>query len=121
TAVKRTQHGIIADPHTIDANLRVADANQIMERTGVGTLVVTTGEKRLAGLLTRRDVRFVSGDALVAEHMTPRDRLVVHVGPISFPDAERLMAERKIKKIPLVNADGAVLGLVTAKDLIKHR
>src|SRR5215510_14201718 len=121
TTVKRTQHGIIADPHTIDANQRVADAQRLMERTGVGTLVVTTGGKQLAGLLTRRDVRFVGGDLPVAERMTPRDRLIVHAGPISFADAERTMAERKIKKIPLVNADGTVLGLITAKDLIKHR
>jgi IMP dehydrogenase len=120
-AVKRTQHGIITDPHTIDVNKSVADALVLMERTGVGTLVVTTGAKQLAGLLTRRDVRFVSGDALVAERMTARDSVVVHAGPISFADAERMMAERKIKKIPLVNADGTVLGLITAKDLIKHR
>jgi IMP dehydrogenase len=121
TAVKRTQHGIITDPHTIDAGLRVADAVRLMERTRVGTLVVTTGAKRLAGLLTRRDLRFVSSDALVAERMTPRDRLVVHVGSMAFADAERVMAERKVKKIPLVNADETVLGLITAKDLIKHR
>src|SRR5439155_24724568 len=53
--------------------------------------------------------------------MTPREKLVAHAGPISFADAERVMAERKIKKLPLVNPDGTVLGLITAKDLIKHR
>jgi IMP dehydrogenase len=53
--------------------------------------------------------------------MTPRDRLVVHTGPIASGDAERLMADRKIKKVPLVNADDTVLGLITAKDLVKHR
>src|SRR5438128_12402426 len=92
-----------------------------MTHTVAGTHVVAAGDHRRAGLLTRRDVRFVSGDALVADRMTPRDRLVVHAGPISSADAERLMAGRKIKKIPLVNADGTVLGLITAKDLIKHR
>jgi IMP dehydrogenase len=121
TTVKRTQHGIIADPHAIDANRRVADALRLMEQTGVGTLVVTSGGGQLAGLVTRRDVRFVGGEALVADRMTPRERLVVHTGPISFADAERTMAERKIKKIPLVRGDGTVLGLITAKDLIKHR
>lgn len=121
TAVKRTQHGIIADPHAIAPDRRVADAFGMMERTGVGTLVVVDEGNRLAGLLTRRDVRFASSDALVADRMTPRDRLVVHVGPIAFADAERLMAERKIKKIPLVHPDGRVLGLITAKDLLKHR
>jgi len=120
-AVKRTQHGIIADPHTIGPNQRVADALRLMERTGVGTLVVATDDKRLAGLLTRRDIRFVHHDALVADRMTPRDQLLVSTGPISFGDAEGIMAERKVKKIPLVNADGTVLGLITAKDLIKHR
>src|SRR5262249_7269936 len=88
TAVKRTQHGLITDPHTIDANQRVADALRLMERTGVGTLVVTSGDRRFAGLLTRRDVRFASSEAAVAERMTPRDQLVVHDGPISFADAE---------------------------------
>jgi IMP dehydrogenase len=121
TAVKRTQHGIITDPHTIDAEQRVADALRLMERTGVGTLVVTTRDRRLTGLLTRRDVRFASSDAPVAERMTPRERLVVHDGPISFADAEKTMADRKVKKIPLVNPDGTVLGLITAKDLLKHR
>jgi IMP dehydrogenase len=120
-AVKRMQHGIIADPHSIDAGAGVAEALRLMERTGVGTLVVTANDRRLAGLLTRRDVRFVSGESLVSERMTPRDRLVVHAGPLDFAEAERLMAERKVKKIPLVNPDGTVLGLMTAKDLIKHR
>jgi IMP dehydrogenase len=121
TAVKRTQHGIITDPHTLEPDQRVADALRLMDRTGVGTLVVTTRDRRLAGLLTRRDVRFANSEATVAERMTPRDRLIVHDGPIGFAEAERTMAERKIKKIPLVNADGTVLGLITAKDLLKHR
>ena len=120
-AVKRTQHGIIGDPHTIDEQQRVRDAVAVMERTHVGTLVVVDEAKRLKGLLTERDVRFVPGDAPVAERMTPLDRLVVHTGQISLADAERVMAARKIKKLPLVNPDGSVLGLITARDLIKHR
>jgi IMP dehydrogenase len=121
TSVKRTQHGIISDPHTIGADLPVADAMRLMDRTGVGTLVVATGDRRLAGLLTRRDVRFVDPAARVGDRMTPLERLVVHTGSISFQDAERIMVERKVKKIPLVNADGTVLGLITARDLVNHR
>jgi IMP dehydrogenase len=120
-AVKRTQHGIIGDPHTIDEPQRVRDAVAVMERTHVGTLVVVDEGKRLKGLLTERDVRFVSGDVPVAERMTPLDRLVVHTGQISLADAERVMAARKVKKLPLVHPDGSVLGLITARDLIKHR
>ena len=58
-AVKRTQHGIIGDPHAIDERQRVRDAVAVMERTRVGTLVVVDDERRLKGLLTERDVRFV--------------------------------------------------------------
>jgi IMP dehydrogenase len=120
-AVKRTQHGIIADPHTIAEDQRIVDAVQLMERTGVGTLVVADAEHRLRGLLTERDVRFVPADVRVAARMTPREALVLHVGPISLAEAERLMTARKIKKLPLVTANDTVIGLITAKDLIKHR
>ena len=92
-----------------------------MDQTGVGTLIVINSERRLEGLLTRRDVRFVAGGVLVSERMTPRHKLIVHTGPISLPEAERVMAAEKIKKLPLVNPDGTVLGLITARDLVKHQ
>src|SRR5580765_7448554 len=120
-AVKRTQHGVIADPHTIDEQRHVSDASRLMERTRVGTLVVVDAERRLTGLLTQRDVRFVPGDARIADRMTARDQLVIHTGSVSWPEAEQLMTARKIKKLPLINPDGTVLGLITAKDLLKHR
>jgi IMP dehydrogenase len=120
-AVKRTQHGVIADPHVIDAGRRVGDAIRMMEQTNVGTLAVVDGQRRLAGLLTERDVRFVRADALVAARMTPREKLVVHEGPISLAEAERVMIERKVKKLPLVDPDGRLQGLITAKDLVKHQ
>jgi IMP dehydrogenase len=119
--VKRTQHGVIADPHRIRADRTVADALSLMDRTGVGTLIVTGDGHRLDGLLTERDVRFASGTALVADRMTPRSALVVHVGPLDLGEAEQLMAAKKIKKLPLVTTDGTLLGLITAKDLLKHR
>src|SRR5205823_9511076 len=79
------------------------------------------GSRRLLGLLTQRDVRFVPSDARVADRMTPRDRLVVHVGSLGLADAERLMVTHKVKKLPLINADGTLLGLVTARDLMHHQ
>ncbi len=120
-AVKRTQHGVILDPHAIGDGERVADAVRMMRQTGVGTLAVVDVATRLRGLLTERDVRFVVGEVLVRDRMTPLDRLVVHTGPIELTEAEALMTRHKIKKLPLVNADGTVFGLVTAKDLINHR
>jgi IMP dehydrogenase len=121
SAVKRTQHGIILDPHSIGSDQKVGDATRLMKKTGVGTLLVVGSSGRLEGLLTERDVRFVGGDATVAERMTPRDQLVVHTGSISLADAEAVMTSKKLKKLPLVNPDGTVLGLITAKDLMNHR
>src|SRR5919201_2653858 len=63
--VKRTQHGVISDPYTIPPDSSLEQAVQLMERSGVGTLVVVDGSHRLVGLLTERDVRFVSGAACV--------------------------------------------------------
>src|SRR5215212_529797 len=110
-AVKRTQHGVISDPHSIGEQRPLTDAVRLMQRTGVGTLAVVDDNRRLRGLLTERDVRFVSPDTLVADRMTPRDQLIVHTGSIALADAERLMVDRKIKKLPLVDSDGTLLGL----------
>jgi IMP dehydrogenase len=120
SAVKRTQHGVIADPHTIGPDRTIAEALRVMEQTRVGTLAVVDAQNRLLGLLTQRDVRFIGGDASVAHRMTPLDRLVTHTGSISLEAAERVMAERKIKKLPLVKPDGTLLGLITSKDLVTH-
>jgi IMP dehydrogenase len=128
-AVKRTQHGVITDPHRIGENATVAEARRLMEATGVGTLAVLDDAGRLAGLLTERDLRFVSDQARVADRMTPRARLIVHTGSLALDrptgtlpleEAQRLMVEHRIKKLPLVNDDGTLAGLVTARDLVKQ-
>src|SRR4051812_27686538 len=123
--VKRTQHGVIADPYSIGPSAGIDEAASLMSRSRGGTLVVVDEQRRLQGLLTERDLRFVRGrskeDLRVADRMTPRDRLVVHEGAISPDDAERVMVERKIKKLPLVDREGRLVGLVTARDLVKQR
>jgi IMP dehydrogenase len=120
--VKRTQHGIIRDPWSISPNASLDEAAALMARTRVGTLVVVDESRRLAGLLTERDMRFVTRQgSRVADRMTPRTALVVHEGPIEPDAAERVMIERKIKKLPLVTADGRLIGLVTARDLVRQR
>ena len=120
--VKRTQHGIIRDPWSISADAPLDEAAALMARTRVGTLVVVDESHRLTGLLTERDMRFVARrGSRVADRMTPRAALVVHEGPIEPDAAERVMIERKIKKLPLVAADGKLIGLVTARDLVRQR
>ena len=118
--VKRTQHGVIPDPLTVTPEASLEHAVGLMERSGVGSLVVVDEAHRLVGMLTERDVRFVPGTRRVAERMTPRERLVVR-GPLGVQEAERVMVEHKIKKLPLVDRDDRLVGLVTAMDLLKQR
>ena len=124
--VKRTQHGVIPDPYTIEAGASLADAAAVVERSGVGTLVVVDGTRKLRGLLTHRDLRFAATGPdrrrlTVADRMTPVEQLVFHVGSTSLDEAERIMLDRKIKKLPLVDEDGVLIGLVTAKDILKQK
>ncbi len=120
--VKRTQHGVIKDPWSITPEAPLEAAAALMTRKRLGTLVVVDERQRLVGLLTERDMRFVSRQGVrVADRMTPVAQLVTHQGPIDADAAERLMIERKIKKLPLVGADGTLLGLITARDLVRQR
>jgi IMP dehydrogenase len=120
--VKRTQHGVIADPYSVLPTASIGEAASLMSRSRVGTLVVVDERRRLQGLLTERDLRFVHGEGLrVSDRMTPLEKLVVHAGSLSPEEAERIMVDRKIKKLPLVGTDGTLLGLITARDLVKQR
>lgn len=120
--VKRTQHGVITDPYSIRADALLDEAGAVMSRSRVGTLVVVDDQRRLQGLLTERDLRFVDrSGARVSDRMTPVQSLVVHKGQLSPEQAERLMVGRKVKKLPLVDEHGVLLGLITARDLVRQR
>jgi IMP dehydrogenase len=118
--VKRMQHIIIRDPYSVSPDTPLADAVALMKRRRAGTLVVIDGHRKLKGLLTERDVRFVNTrEGLVASRMTPLESLVTGHGELSLDVAEKLMVQRKIKKLPLVDGAGTLIGLITAKDI--HR
>ena len=121
--VKRAQHGVIRDPYSVSPDATLEEAAAIMNRSRVGTLVVVDEARTLRGLLTHRDMRFLerTGGTRVSDRMTPVDRLVIHQGPLSMDDAARVMVERKVKKLPLVDQNGRLTGLVTARDIARHQ
>jgi IMP dehydrogenase len=121
--VKRAQHGVIRDPYSVTPDASLDEAAAIMNRSRVGTLVVIDSSRKLRGLLTHRDIRFVDRASAprVSDRMTPIDRLVVHRGPLSMDEAARVMVERKIKKLPLVDAEGQLTGLITARDIARQQ
>ena len=119
--VKRTQHVVIRDPYAVSPSAPLSEAMALMRQRRVGTLVVVDADRRLKGLLTERDVRFVPASGTTVEsRMTPIDRLVTGEGELTLAEAERLMIERKIKKLPLVDKTGGLLGLITAKDIVRQ-
>jgi len=120
--VKRTQHGVIPDPLTIGPDQSLSEARLLMDRSRVGTLVVVDTNWKLHGLLTERDLQFVTDlSGLVRDRMTPVGVLVTHRGPATLEDAARLMTEHKIKKLPLVDDAGTLMGLMTARDIRRQQ
>jgi IMP dehydrogenase len=118
--VKRMQHIVIRDPYAVTPETPLAEAAALMRARRAGTLVVIDEARRLKGLLTERDLRFVDTTGVsVASRMTPVDALVTGTGELTLAEAERIMVQRKIKKLPLVDPRGTLVGLITAKDI--HR
>ena len=118
--VKRMQHIIIRDPYSVTPETPLADAVALMRRRRAGTLVVIDASRTLKGLLTERDVRFVNTrEGTVSSRMTPVDALITGQGELTLKVAEDLMVQRKVKKLPLVDKNGTLIGLITAKDI--HR
>jgi IMP dehydrogenase len=119
--VKRAEALVIRDPHTIAPGARLADALAEMSRRGVTGLVVVGEGGRLAGLLTRRDVMLQTDPLVpVRELMTPRERLVVGGPSTSTDEAARLLRDARVEKLPLVDADDRLVGLITLRDLLQR-
>jgi IMP dehydrogenase len=120
--VKRAQHGVITDPYQVTIDATLEQAATLMARSRVGTLVVVDASGKLRGLLTERDLRFVpTRTAFVSTRMTPFEQLIVHQGPIDLDGAARIMAERRVKKLPLVDDQGRLTGLITSRDIVRQQ
>ncbi|EKF49214.1 inosine-5'-monophosphate dehydrogenase [Thermosipho africanus H17ap60334] len=116
--VKRTENGIIDDPVTILPNVTVEEADKIMAEYKIGGLPVVDENNKLLGLITNRDIRFERNPKRqVSELMTPKDKLVIAKKGISIEEARDILHENKIEKLPLINEDGTLAGLITIKDI----
>ena len=115
--VKRSANGIIMDPVTLPPEATVARAREVMDQHHISGVPITAGGRRLVGIITRRDLRFLeSGETPVAEIMT-KDGLVTATGTVSLDAAEKILMANKVEKLLLVDADGLLTGLITIKDI----
>lgn len=117
--VKRAENIAIEEPYTIGAEATIAEAEALMNLKNVSGLLVVNPSKKLLGILTRRDVLFRPGEAKVAECMTPVERVVTARPDITLDEAKQIFMKHKIEKLPLVDSEGYVKGLVTSADIVK--
>ena len=120
--VKRSESGMITDPVTVRPDATIAELDALCGRYRVSGLPVVDAAGVLCGIITNRDLRFVPvsewGERLVREIMTPMPLVTGPVG-ITSDDAAGLLAKHKIEKLPLVDDEGHLTGLITVKDFVK--
>lgn len=118
--VKRAESYVVEDPIVISPEATLAEAKQKMNDIHVGGLVVVDQENHLLGMLTWRDIRLTLDEtARVEEVMTPRDHLAVATQAETLEAARAKLYARRVEKLPLVDEADRVVGLITARDIIK--
>ncbi|UBM63206.1 IMP dehydrogenase [Candidatus Sulfidibacterium hydrothermale] len=117
--VKRAENGMIIDPVTLSANARVIDALNMMREYSIGGIPVVDKHSKLVGIVTNRDLRFEKEmDKPIQEVMT-KENLITTTEFTNFEEAAQILQEFKIEKLPVVNKDYKLVGLITYKDIIK--
>ena len=117
--VKRAENGMIYDPVTISVNAIVKDALELMAEYHIGGIPVVDDDNKLVGIVTNRDLRFESNmERPIAEVMTS-ENLVVTTQQTDMELATKILQENKIEKLPVVDANGKLVGLITYKDITK--
>lgn len=117
--VKRAESVIIEHPYTTGPNATMADAKRMMQEKGVNGLLVVDTKGKLLGILTARDLLFENNESRrVSELMTPMEKLHTARAGASIHDARQLLRKYKIEKVPLVDEEGYLRGLITSKDMV---
>ncbi|HFH3138144.1 TPA: IMP dehydrogenase [Streptococcus pyogenes] len=119
--VKRSENGVIIDPFFLTPEHKVSEAEELMQRYRISgvPIVETLANRKLVGIITNRDMRFISDyNAPIFEHMTSEHLVTAAVGT-DLETAERILHEHRIEKLPLVDNSGRLSGLITIKDIEK--
>ena len=119
--VKRSESGMIRDPIRLPPDATLRDAVALMAKFGISGLPVVEKDGRLVGIITNRDLQFERNlDRPLAEAMT-HEGLITGPEGTTLEEAERLMGKHRIEKLPVVDAKGRLMGLITVKDIHKRR
>ena len=120
--VKRSESGMITDPLTVNPDVTLADLDKLCGKFHISGLPVVDEENRLVGIITNRDMRFIPSedyDHLKVKDVMTKENLITGPANISKDDAHRLLAQHKVEKLPLIDDNGKLAGLITVKDFVK--
>ena len=119
--VKRSESGMILDPITLGPDNLIREANELMARFKISGVPIVDGDGRLVGILTNRDLQFETNlDRPIVEGMTKEGLITAPVGT-TLDEAEKILGEHRIEKLPVLGDDGKLRGLITVKDIFKRR
>ncbi len=119
--VKRSESGVIIDPFFLTPEHTIAEAEELMSRYRISgvPIVETLDSRKLIGILTNRDLRFVTDYAVSISEVMTKDNLVTAPVGTSLKEAEKTLQKHKIEKLPLIDEEGRLSGLITIKDIEK--
>lgn len=119
--VKRSESGMILNPITLPSDATLRDAHALMSRFSISGVPIVEGGGRLVGIITNRDLQFETNlDQPIRAVMTSADLVTAPVGT-TLDAAERILHEHRIEKLPVVDGEGRLKGLITVKDIFKRR
>ena len=118
--VKRKQNIIIEEPYTVLPSLTIKDLWKMISKHNCFSFLVADESNHLLGIITKRDINFAENvKNTVASYMTPREKLIISSPSIYFQDAKKILHDNRIEKLPLVDGNNYIKGLITATDISK--
>jgi len=117
--VKRSESGLILDPVTLDVNATIGDAQRLMRENKIGGIPVVDSGNKLVGILTNRDLRFEEGGSRKVTEVMTKENLITAPEGTDLKKAEAILRKTKIEKLPIVDNNGKLIGLITYRDILQ--
>jgi len=117
--VKRSESGMISDPITLTEGALLSEAVHIMKENKIGGIPIVDKEGKLKGILTNRDLRFLKDLKVPVRDVMTKENLITGVASTDLKEAEKILTKYKVEKLPLVDKNNKLIGLITYKDIMK--
>ena len=117
--VKRSESGMILDPVTLSEDALVKDALSLMKENGIGGIPVVDTNRKLKGIVTNRDLRFEKNLSRPIREVMTSENIITTVDGTDLSKAEDILQQKKIEKLPVIDTDNKLIGLITYRDIIK--